>query len=304
MKNIWRINCKPGEQLYSQKNQFEFWIKEEIIAIGWSTAEGCTENLEDKNYTVKEIKDCMEKLHYEKKWKTKSFKAATNIFVERMEIGDYIWLRCGNTYKLGKIKSECFYNLNSKDFEDKRQIGFYRKVEYLNKDFSESEVPGKIVASYRARNTVQVVEDYNNIILKYCQSIFSGVIYKINIENWNTFLHSSDIEEIVGLYLQVEKGLYVYTSTNKKDTAEIEFELVDKLGNLYGIQVKSGNTSINALDYIKISQKMKIYLFAANDNIINLEGKENIEKIDVKTITEFIKHWKHILPKRIKIFFE
>lgn len=38
--NIWRINCKPGEQILNQKDQFNFWLENGFIGIGWSSAEG------------------------------------------------------------------------------------------------------------------------------------------------------------------------------------------------------------------------------------------------------------------------
>lgn len=305
--NIWRINCKPGKQILSQKDQFKFWIENGFVGIGWSSDEGFDKGyipIANSNYSAGDIKNFIYNGYREKKEKTQGFSTASNIFVNRMEKEDFIWVRCGNIYKLGKIKSEGLYNFNSKIFSRDRQIGFYRKVEYLDREFSESEVPGKIVASYRTRSTVQKVDDYNDMMWKYCASCFSGENISIPVKDWNSFLHSSDIEEIIGLYLQVEKKLYVYTSTNKNDTAKIEFELVNNEGKRYGVQVKSGDTSLNALDFKDISKLMKIYLFAANDRVNNLEHVNNIEKIEVAHVTEFIENNLHILPQRIRFWFK
>lgn len=114
------------------------------------------------------------------------------------------------------------------------------------------------------------------------------------IYNWKNLLSAEDIEEIVGLYLQIEKELYIYTSTCKDDTNFIEFQLIDRKGKLYGLQVKSGDENINADDYFELSKKMTIFLFASSDNISNVEKYPNIEKIDSKEITLFIeKNLKH-----------
>ena len=104
--NIWRINCKPGEQILTQKDQFNFWLENGFVGIGWSSAEGFDKgfikNSNSKNQ-VKDVKDYIFQMHKKKGWKTQSFSTASNIFVDRMEIDDFIWVRCGNTYKLGKI---------------------------------------------------------------------------------------------------------------------------------------------------------------------------------------------------------
>lgn len=305
--NIWRINCKPGEQILTQKDQFDFWLENGFIGIGWSSAEGFDKgfikNSNSKNQ-VKDIKDYIFQMYRKEGWKTQSFSTASNIFVDRMKIDDFIWVRCGNTYKLGKIVSECLYNFNSKIFKGNHQIGFYRKVEYLDRDFSESEVPGKIVASYRTRSTVQIVYDYKDMIATYCEACFTEKNIKISINNWNYFLHSDDIEEVIGLYLQIAKKLYVYTSTNKSSTAEIEFELVDINGNHFGVQVKSGETSLDAKNFEEISKRMKVYLFAANNDVKNIDTNNiNIEKIEVSDVTDFLKKYLNILPGRIKYWF-
>lgn len=68
-----------------------------------------------------------------------------SIFIEGMKIEDFVWIKFGKIYKLGKITGECRYNLGSKYIPGKYQIGFYRKVEILNRDFDELEIPKKLL---------------------------------------------------------------------------------------------------------------------------------------------------------------
>lgn len=302
--NVWRINCKPEAQILKQNNQFEFWIKKGIAGIGWSSAEGFTEEYFDDKNNVLKLQEFIKRKYQVQQLSTKSFSTATNIFVTRMQKGDYIWVRCGNIYKLGKIKSEGLYNFDSEKFEPDRQIGFYREIDYLEKDFVESEVPGKIVASYRSQSTVQGLADEKEMLASYCNGCWTGNIKKIKIEEWTDFFHSSDIEEIVGLYLQIKRKLYIYTSTNKNDTAAIEFEMINNEGKLYGLQVKSGNTPIDISDYEQLSENMSVILFATSENYKNLEKVKNVEIISKEEITNFLIEYKHLLPKRIKLWLE
>ncbi|MCF2673824.1 hypothetical protein [Fusobacterium varium] len=304
--SIWRINCKPGSKMVGHKESFEKWIEKEIIGIGWSKEEKFLENLNETYITIETIrKHIYTKL---KDWncKTRSYSSYTNILFDRMKKGDYVWIRYNGIYKLGIVEDECCsYNINpSENFiPDRYQIGFYRKVRFIAKDLNESEVPGKIVASFRNSSTLQRVYEIKEELSLYCNSIIENKTINFSIQDWKSLLSAEDIEEVVGLYLQIEKNLYVYTSSCKKDTSLIEFQLVDKNSKLYGLQAKSGTTSINADEYFKLSKSMKIFLFSSNDIVTNIEKYENMEKIDSKEITLFIEKYLNILPKRIKFWF-
>ena len=143
------------------------------------------------------------------------------------------------------------------------------------------------------------ISDNNNQLYKYTHALFNNEENpKIELKNWATFFSAEDVEEIVGLYLQVKEKLYVYTSTNKKSTDKIEFALVDDKGKKYGVQVKTGDVEIHGKDYKSISEDMIIFLFATS-NKVYIENNENLIHIDVEKITEFIKNNKALLPERI-----
>ena len=304
MKNIWRINMKTdgaNKENGGQEGLLKFCQKENIVGIGWSQMypqfiEGYngdknnTENI--KNYIWNKIK--------KDSGKTRGFSTASNIIVDRMNIGDYIWTREGGNYWIAKVISESKYMFNNQDYKN-YDIGFYRNVEYSRRSFTVSEVPGKVIACFSARNSTQCISDDQKLLFEYTDSLFNNKINsKINVDNWSNFFSANDIEEIIGLYLQKIKNLYVYTSTNKKSTSQIEFELVDDKGNKYGVQVKSGNVCINGKDYKEISKNMKIYLFASNNEVKNVEDNQNLIHIKVDEITTFIKENINILPDRIK----
>lgn len=305
--SIWRINCKPGSRLVSHKESFNKWLEKGFIGIGWSKEEKFLEGLNETELNIEDIRNHI--YITLKNWKcgTKSFSSYANILFYRMKKEDYVWIRCNGIYKLGIIEDEtCLYNTNpSEEFiPDKYQIGFYRRVKFLDKDFIESEVPGKIVASFRNSSTLQIVKEFKDELTLYCKASVENKKVCFPIYNWKNLLSAEDIEEIVGLYLQMEKNLYVYTSTCKNDTSLIEFQLVDKNSQLYGLQVKSGNETLNADDYFELSKKMTIFLFASSDNIYNIEKYPNIEKIDSKEITLFIEKNLKLLPEKIRFWFE
>lgn len=295
---IWRINMKTdGIYKFEQQGVFDFCVKEGIIGIGWSRAIS-KDNFSEEVTNPKEIQTFIWNLLKDNNKKTRGFSTASNIIVDRMNIGDYVWTRVDSLYKLAKITSEAKYKRNNEEYIE-YDIGFYREVEYYDQSFHISEVPGKIIASFSASSTVQNVTDKEGQLFSYSDSLFRGDSnFKINLEDWTEFFTAEDIEEIVGLYLQVKFNLYVYTSTNKRSTEKIEFELVDENGNLYGVQVKSGEVSLSGIDYEEKSKEMKVFLFASN-NEVNTNNNPNIIHITVSEVTRFIEEYKHILPKRI-----
>ena len=62
--------------------------------------------------------------------------------------------------------------------------------------------------------------------------------------------------------------------------------------------MKSGGVSLDGKDYEEKSKEMKIFLFASNNEVYNTNDL-NIVHIPVTEVTNFIKDYKHILPKRI-----
>ena len=134
MGNVWRVNMKmDGIKIYGQKGLFKFCEQENIIGIGWSSP-SCTENLEKSVTDIHIVRDYVRAKVIELKWKIRSFSNGTNVIVDRMNIGDYVWTRYDGIYKLAKIVSEPMYMRDNKEYQD-YDIGFYRKVEYCKKDF-------------------------------------------------------------------------------------------------------------------------------------------------------------------------
>jgi len=55
--NIWRINCKPRGQILTQKDQFNFWLENGFVGIGWSSAEGFDKGFRENSLSKNQVKD-------------------------------------------------------------------------------------------------------------------------------------------------------------------------------------------------------------------------------------------------------
>ncbi|MBF4805055.1 MAG: hypothetical protein HXM47_00490 [Pseudoleptotrichia goodfellowii] len=184
---IWRINMKKQQEiLFNENNRnSEVILNDDIlnnyIGLGWSSKEGFDKDIQEKDFEVEEIVNKIRaELNKEVDLKKrnddlKHFNTdIQSIFIEGMKIEDFVWIKFGKIYKLGKITGECRYNLGSKYIPGKYQIGFYRKVEILNRDFDELEIPKKVIASFKVRRAVQRIEDETDgSIIKHCESCYN-----------------------------------------------------------------------------------------------------------------------------------
>jgi hypothetical protein len=290
---IYRIHLKPQND--KKENPFKFCKQKSIVGIGWPLDE---ENLE--KFKKESNFENYKKLVLEQYNKDTGLKKAINCYSE-IEKDDLIWARDrDNIFYICRVTGKWEYSYeNDNKVND---IFSYFPVEYVKVGTVE-EVPGKVVNSFRANATLQRI--HGKSIFEMTKKIYNkksnNKLYEIKkIEDFLNFLLPEDVEEIVSLYLQLEKNYLIYTSTNKINTAKYEFVMISRDGKeKCCIQVKTGNTTLDPENYIHLTENnVKVYLFT-------LEGykRENINNViclKKEEILDFIKNNKEILPSRIK----
>lgn len=294
---IYRIHLKPQND--KKENPFKFCKKKSIVGIGWPLDK---ENLE--KFKKESNFENYKKLVLEQYNKDNGLKKVINCYSE-IEKDDLIWARDrDNIFYICRVTGKWEYSYeNDNKVND---IFSYFPVEYVKVGTVE-EVPGKVVNSFRANATLQRI--HGKSIFEMTKKIYNkksnNKLYEIKkIEDFLNFLLPEDVEEIVSLYLQLEKNYLIYTSTNKINTAKYEFVMISRDGKeKCCIQVKTGNTTLDPENYIHLTENnVKVYLFT-------LEGykRENINNViclKKEEILDFIKNNKEILPSRIKYWME
>ena len=290
---IYRIHLKPQND--KKENPFKFCKQKSIVGIGWPLDK---ENLE--KFKKESNFENYKKLVLEQYNKDNGLKKVINCYSE-IEKDDLIWARDrDNIFYICRVTGKWEYSYeNDNKVND---IFSYFSVEYVKVGTVE-EVPGKVVNSFRANATLQRI--HGKSIFEMTKKIYNkksnNKLYEIKkIEDFLNFLLPEDVEEIVSLYLQLEKNYLIYTSTNKINTAKYEFVMISRDGKeKCCIQVKTGNTTLDPENYIHLTENnVKVYLFT-------LEGykRENINNViclKKEEILDFIKNNKEILPSRIK----
>lgn len=288
---LWRMTIKTSSQ---DEKDFEFCLQNKILGVGW-----CLRDDNDNPYVPASIEECEQKGR-EQYPSSRGFVVAIHALKE-MAVDDLIWTRHNGIYYLCRVLSTWKYNCDSAHvYED---VVNYVEVEFHEIGTMET-VPGKVVNAFRARSSLQRIK--GEIPLQYAEHLYNAITgtqfypdCTVKKEDILEFLQPEDVEEVVSLYLQLEKGYLIYSSTNKLDTQTYELVAVARDGSHKAYpQVKTGNTSLDGSQFKELTAGGdKVFLFTVDGEYCNTAGMEILDK---KALIDFIYAHKNIMPGRIQ----
>lgn len=290
--NIWRIHLKSDSK--AGIDQRQFCLDKGIVGVGWPIdAETTTVSWDEYLKTGKN------------EYGDTSWWTALNAVKNRMQMDDLIWTRDwhGN-YFLGRIMSEWHYDASEECLN--ADIVNVRKCEWY-KIGTEEAVPGKVISSFRPARTVQIIDD--DTVLSFSKIIYNkknnSSFYQVdNLSGEDIFslLSTDDCEDALAIYLQINQNYHIIPSSCKSDTMTYEFELKNRsTGRSAVVQVKSGWTSLNINDYMKL--ETDVFLFATSGQYLG-SPRPNIKTIDPDVIRKFLYEQTHLFPDKMKIWIE
>ena len=340
MSKVWRLHTKPK---LSKKNKLEDkvtneLIRRKIVAIGWTlrediynelTATGKNE-LEEDEKSIKDdfekYKKIIEKNNYETiKGEKKSFfygKVNPNLIrLNNLKKDDLIWIRSKGKYHLGRVTEKSHYLYAYRDSQknsDILKLGInnqFTDIEW-HEIGTESEIPGRILIAFYQREALIEIDE--KFVVDISQILYNKKdnYYKIsdklenNKTNFYGLLSPNDCEDLLYFYLYHKFKYIVIPSTNKINTQNYEFVMLNsnnRDGKIY-IQVKNGEVNIEINNYKNF--RGEIYLLTTRGNvlkngkiltknnidmdngkILNLDGsfKGNIFIINPEALYEFAK---------------
>jgi hypothetical protein len=292
---LFKMVVKTGSQ---DGKEFQYCMDNKIIGVGW-----CFEDEDKKLYTPTDIDDAI-RIGRECYPHNRGFITALNRLKE-IEPNDLIWTRNEGIYYICRALGKWKYANDEGHIE--KDVCNFVDVEFVEVGTLE-KVPGKIVNCFRARSSIQRIHDDNHVMTNITRDMYNKLTGKNVYETIPyvqndilDLLQPEDVEEIVSLYLQVEKNYLVYTSTNKLDTQKYEFVAVARDGSHYCYpQVKTGQVTLNGNDYKELVKNgNKVYLFATSNVYYNVDER-NIISISKNELLDFLSRNKKIMPYRIQ----
>jgi len=314
---VWRIHIRPTGQEGDEAKKpdeiasYALDSDEPIIGIGWG-AEGCGEEC-TKNEVIQAVKKQYKKLP-----------SAVRIFIEELQIGDFVWVRRKNKekhawqYFLYLITTD--WQFKNDEVSNKYDLHHIRGVMLVGGPLDS--VAGPIANSFYGRMTLARIGSGHTREAARCftWSICStapniGTLEQItcfrlkdSCDNFTktvkqgplSFFTHNELEDLVALYLQNKHGYLLVPSTHHNSTYGYEYDLVKDNGDkaLWArVQIKT-KTRLNPDDY-KEENVRKWYLFSLYSDI-DVSKFENISVISLKELLQFIKEHPHLLTQSIQ----
>lgn len=292
--SVYRIQLKSstiGGSTYSAK--LKFCKEKGIIGVGWPSVD-CT--------TTENIDEVCHK-EYDKEDRKSEGTAALKALncLKKMKSGDLIWTRSGDVsteYYLCKVTSTCKYS-DAPD-NQKHDITNYVECEWASIGNME-QVPGNVIKSLNISATAQSVSGEG--VEKISKLIWNRTVdsnkyddvLNLTKEDFWSIISPEDLECLVLLYLQMEKGYKIYSSTLKRTTKLYECVMVSDDGShkCYP-QVKAAHIVMS--DYGKdISSSDIVYLFSSTDDYGGTQPS-NVKIIKKDELYNFAMLHRKIMP--------
>lgn len=304
--NVWRIHANT-----SAGNVFEYFMRENIAALGWSLCDTdkvrkdphkFTGNYKELEEAVSAIEkcyindkdDCKDRFKvYDDLYKKHYNKSRQQYNIRRMLLeikpNDLIWGHYNGKYYIGRVTEESKYIFNaSYDAVYNDACNQITDIEWLPKNgLDESEVAGAITTAFIQGSTLQRINGVNE---------FSGIIYnsrvnekyyeieydKINKQDrFYSWISPSDCEDLLCFWLYDNDNFkYIcIPSTNKKSTQTYECVLLDtksksETKQIY-IQVKNGNVDLKINNaYKELLKNGELWLLTTKGKVFDESNNE------------------------------
>ena len=310
MSKVWRLHTKPK---LSKKNKLEDkvtneLIRRKIVAIGWTLREDIYNELtnedkikvEENEKSIKndfeKYKEIIEKNSYKtiRDNKRKFFFGKVNpnlIRLNNLKKDDLIWIRSKGIYYLGRVTEKSHYLYayrDSKKDSDILKLGIsnqFTGIEW-HEIGTESEIPGRILIAFYQREALIEIDE--KFVVDISQILYNKKdnYYKIsnklknNKTNFYSLLSPNDCEDLLYFYLYHKFKYIVIPSTNKINTQNYEFVMLNSNNRdekIY-IQVKNGEVNIEINNYKNF--RGEIYLLTTRGNVLKngkILNKNNLD---------------------------
>ena len=222
--------------------------------------------------------------------------------------GSFVWTRdVDGTYLVGQLRGGWEYDASAEAATaDVRHI---RPVAWAPKRLLGSEVPGGVVRAFSRRGS-----SFDRIRDSHA-ALFTQLLYAdlVGLEPPNVSWASSDVlqslldpidvEDLVFVYLQADRGLLVLPASRRADTAAYEYELIDReTGDLAIVQVKAGSSSVDLAALASAaSSHGRAFAYSTSDAYTG--SGEAVERLTEAALLEFVEANPHLLPPRVRRWF-
>lgn len=266
-----------------------FCLDRQVVGVGWGVHETAPERELDWSAYTELANDLYGKVN------------GSPQMMHDLPADSLIWLRDRSaTYYLAEVTGDWQYLHDAKSVEAEVHNVRPARIERVG---VESEVPGAVIAGFRARRAVQTVT--SEVAARYSEFVFAKLagrqspVWQPSLDEVvKSLLSSQDLEDLISCYLQRRYGYLVMPGSMRADTPAYEFVLRHPDdGHEAVLQVKSGRSAV-PLDALPTDVK-KAFVFSPMDTYSGEPGA-NVEKLLFPDIIDFMSTEPFSLPRRVE----
>ncbi len=290
---VFRLHIRPKGGLADHSFSFNYCRDNGVLGLGWPLEIPPESNLTWEQYENLALK----------KYGKKDLSRVRNLR-EKVRLNDLIWTRDkGGKYYLAKVQSTWEYL----DTDSGRKADIMNVVRCQIEPVPHADdVPGKIVAHFRAPMSIQQVTEptatfYSQWLWNKLAETEEDFVKLEGSDNLFALLGSETTEDVIFIYLQM-KGWLILPNSRKADTMRYEFVAIDPNSEDRAVvQVKTGETPLNSEDYVNVDEH--VFLFQANGKYVG-ESLANVEQLQPSAIEKFIRENIQTMPGVVRRWVE
>jgi hypothetical protein len=283
--NVYRLHIRPQGGLANPEVSFAYCLQAQVLGVGWQT-------YSDKPISSWADYETEASRHHPDLSRVRYLK-------DRVKPDDLLWTRCpAGNYHLARVASEWEY-LTSQQAQDADIVNVVRCQ--ILKVPAVDDVPGKIVACFRAARTIQAIADetsrhYSQFLWNKLSGTSTYSLPAHAPRSLFSMLGAEATEDVLFLYLQTQ-GWLVVPNSRKADTMSYEFYLIHRQTRQRAIiQIKTGNTGLCTSDWKNRAEH--VFLFQSN-GLYSGEPQLGVECLSPEAVEVFMWANRDLFPANI-----
>lgn len=296
---VWRNKLRSLVDGVDPAVATERCIRESICAVGWDLGE-----LPDST-TIDDVLT-MIRAKADPGWGARAASCVRR-FGQDAQVGDLIWTRdTRGRFRLGMIAGDYYYDGSPEArATDLHQV---RPTTWLPRVFDDLDVPGAVVRAFTGPGST-LSRIHNESARQLSQHLWNnetGNPSSLSLshdEILRDVLDPYDVEDLVFIWLQVERNMLVLPRSRARDTPLYEWTMIDRQDHRRAIvQVKTGNVALDiaSLESARTSTDVKTFAFATSDQYVNCAPDSPTERIDPLELVRFVASHPNFLSDRIR----
>ena len=191
---------------------------------------------------------------------------------------------------LGKIMGQWEYKPNG-------HLGKFNHIrECIWVEVPREKVPGSALHNRGVIGELRGLVEYSKCVYANLRGE-DATVEKVRTGDWFQYLGPLELEDAVGLYLQVERNYVIVPSTCKQSTPDVEGNLINRMtGKTAFFQVKSKGASIKNPDFDTFDGRVYVMTVSNQRQLTS----NNVEYISAEQVETFLRTNRNILPTWLK----